>query len=255
MFNNSMKKALFLSLIFALGGCSGLPMSDSESFVAKEKLYHSTNNYNGLISLYREQLKTTEDNSVRYKLALTYYQKGDSQSSLDYLQPLLNEQNLYFQSATILQIRNLIQLQNYNEAISSASMLISKYPHNSEAYNLRGIANAQLGKYKNAEQDINSARNRFINDVIAINNLAMLKIINGDYKNAVNLLLPQYLNGAKEQRLVHNLVFALVKSGDTNYALDIIKKERLNTSPEDLVNALKKTEKVPNKVTTARYKK
>ncbi|MDG2915284.1 tetratricopeptide repeat protein [Bisgaard Taxon 10/6] len=252
MFNNSTKKVLFLSLIFALGGCSVLPMSQSESIAAKEKLYQSTNNYSGLISLYREQLKTEENNAVRYKLALAYYQKGDSQSSLDYLQPLLDEKNIYFTSATVLQIRNLIQLKKYHEAIDLSTMLINKHPHISEAYNLRGIANAQLGNYKSAEQDIHAARKHFINDVIAINNLAMLKIINGEYRGAVNLLLPQYLNGVKEQRLVHNLVFALVKSGDTDYALDIIKKENLNTSPKDLVNALKNTEKVGNTGTPVR---
>ena len=73
----------------------------------------------------------------------------------------------------------------------------------------------------------------------------MLSILNNDYRNATNLLLPQYLNGSKDSRLIHNLVFALVKAGDTEYALDIIRKEHLNSSPEDLVNALQKTEKSP----------
>ena len=76
----------------------------------------------------------------------------------------------------------------------------------------------------------------------------MLSIVNGDYRNAVSLLLPQYLNGVREQRLVHNLIFALVKNNDIDYAKDIIVKENINSSPDDLINALKKTERVSNNI-------
>ncbi|HDR1392220.1 TPA: NrfG protein, partial [Pasteurella multocida] len=110
-------------------------------------------------------------------------------------------------------------------------------------------AYAQNGNLVNARNDINKAREFFINDNVAINNLAMLNIINGDFNNAVSLLLPQYLNGVKNSRLIHNLVFALVKNGDLDYAKDIIVKERLNTSPDDLINALKKTTHVSKGVT------
>ena len=99
-----------------------------------------------------------------------------------------------------------------------------------------------------ARQNISKARELFINDVVAINNIAMLSIVNGDYRNATELLLPQYLNGVKDQRLIHNLVFALVKSGDVNYAKDIIIKERLNTSPDSLIEALQKAERSPRAV-------
>ena len=93
-----------------------------------------------------------------------------------------------------------------------------------------------------------SARENFISDNVAINNLSMLNILNGEYGNAVNLLLPQYLNGQREPRMIYNLVFALVKSGDLDYAKDIITKERLNSSPDDLINALQKTERTAQTV-------
>ncbi|HDR0893730.1 TPA: NrfG protein, partial [Pasteurella multocida] len=62
--------------------------------------------------------------------------------------------------------------------------------------------------------------------------------------NAVSLLMPQYINGIRERRVIHNLVFALIKSGDIEYAKDIIRKEQLNTSPDDLVKALIKAEPI-----------
>lgn len=248
MYSNLTKKTLFPILVMLLTACSTLqqmtaPSTSSTDIVSKEKLYESTNNYNGLISLYREVLKNGEDPSIRYKLSQSYYKKGDSHSALLYLEPLTNDPQ-FLEKATILKVKSLVQLKQYNDAISEASFLLTRYPNSVDTYNTRGVAYAQIGKLNDAKNDFSKARELFINDIVAINNLAMLNIINGDYKNAVQLLLPQYLNGEKEQRLVHNLVFALVKSDEIDYATDIIKKERLNTSPEDLINALRKTEKV-----------
>ncbi|WP_424405644.1 tetratricopeptide repeat protein [Pasteurella sp. PK-2025] len=249
MFSKLTKNALLCSLIIAISACStfsqhkNVKAGDKESIATKETLYESTGNYNGLISLYRDVLKNKEDPQVRYKLAEAYYAKGDSASSLLYLEPLLTGDAQVNDFARILQVKNLIQKGQYKEAVSTASTILAKSARNGEVYNLRGIAFAQLGNLQNAQEDINKAREFFINDVVAVNNLAMVHIINGDYRNASALLLPQYLNGVKEPRLVHNLVFALVKSGDLDYAKDIIVKERLNSSPDDLINALKKTER------------
>ena len=244
----SISKILFCSVILTLVGCSSMSSPSHQDISAKEKLYESTKNYNALISLYRTELKHNENPITRYKLANSYYYSGDSQSSLLYLEPLLKSKNQVSEKAGVLQLRNLIQLHDYQKTVSSADMLVKQYPNNGEIYNLRGIAFANLGKLNEARNDINRAREFFINDTIAINNLAMLSIINGDYRNASEILLPQYLNGVKDQKLVHNLVFALVKSGDIDYAKDIIRKERLNTSPESLVEALQKTERVSSAV-------
>lgn len=246
MYSKSLKTVLVCSLAITLSACSNLTTSSgSQSIEVKEKFYESTKNYNALISLYRDSLKKNEDPNIRYKLAESYYQANDSRSSLLYLKPLLERNDVFKEKALLLQVKNNVQLSDYNEAMQNVNTLLSYAPNNGEAYNLRGIVFAHKGKLQDAFNDINRARELFITDIVAINNLAMLSIINGDYHNASELLLPQYLNGSKDSRLIHNLVFALVKQGDTSYALDIIRKEKLNTSPEDLVNALSKTERIP----------
>ncbi|GJH42869.1 nonspecific tight adherence protein D [Pasteurella canis] len=245
MFSKVAKKASLCIFVLSIVGCSANNMQKNlspESVTAKETLYESTQNYSALISLYRDVLKTKEDPAIRYKLAQTYYQRGDSNSSSLYLSPLLTDNSQIGTQAKTLQVKNLIQLQQFAEAISVANDLLAKSPNDGEIYNLRGIAYAQNGNLTQARNDITKAREFFINDNVAVNNLAMLSIINGDFNNAVSLLLPQYLNGIREPRLIHNLVFALVKNGNIDYAKDIIVKERLNTSPDDLINALKKTE-------------
>ncbi|WP_101775979.1 tetratricopeptide repeat protein [Pasteurella oralis] len=244
MFSKLTKKTAICILVLSVIGCSTnvhQKTMSSEAIAAKETLYESTQNYSALTSLYRDILKNKEDPVIRYKLAKTYYQRGDSKSSLLYLVPLLSDTSKLGVQAKTLQVKNLIQLSQFSEAISVATDLLNQHPNDGEVYNLRGIAYAQNGNLSQARTDINKAREFFINDSVAINNLAMLNIINGDFSNAVSLLLPQYLNGIREPRLIHNLVFALVKNGNFDYAKDIIVKERLNTSPDDLINALKKT--------------
>ncbi|WGE68163.1 tetratricopeptide repeat protein [Actinobacillus equuli subsp. haemolyticus] len=246
--SSKLLKTIFVSTVFlSLSACSSLTTSSStaQNLDQQERLYQDTKNYSALISLYREQLQLHQEPQLQYKLAKSYYLAGDSKSSLLYLEPLRFSQLSFNDDVELLYIRNQIQAGDYNEAYLAASDLVALSPKNSEAYNLRGISSAQLGKLADAEKDLNKSRELFIHDTIAINNLAMLSILNNDYKNAVNLLLPQYLNGSTDSRLIHNLVFALVKAGDTEYALDIIRKEKLNSSPEDLVNALKKTKKSP----------
>ena len=52
------------------------------------------------------------------------------------------------------------------------------------------------------------------------------------------LLLPLYLKGKKDRQLIHNLVFALVQSGDQRSARDIVTTEKLAADPERLIAAL-----------------
>ena len=251
MYSKSLKNVLLCSIILSVTACSAVlnkrPLS-TDKITAKETLYQSTNNNDALIAMYRDVLKNKEDPVTRYKLSEIYYKKGDSNSSLLYLKPLLTNGGQLTEKAKIFQARNLSQLKRYQEALEVENGLLTSTPKNGEVYNLRGVTYALMGNPNKANEDINKAREYFLNDAVAVNNLAMLNIVNGDYRNAVSLLLPQYLNGIREQRLVHNLIFALVKNNDIDYAKDIIVKENINSSPDDLINALKKTERVPSNI-------
>lgn len=251
MYSKSIKTVLFCGMVLSVTACSVIlnkkPLS-ADKVTAKETLYQSTQNNDALINMYRDVLKNKEDPVIRYKLAETYYKKGDSSSSLLYLKPLLANAGNLTEKAKILQARNLNQLKRYQEALEVENSLLAASPKNGEVYNIRGVTYALMNNPNKASEDINKAREYFLNDAVAVNNLAMLSIVNGDYRNAVSLLLPQYLNGVREQRLVHNLIFALVKNNDIDYAKDIIIKENINSSPDDLINALKKTERVANNI-------
>ncbi|MCW9698093.1 tetratricopeptide repeat protein [Avibacterium sp. 20-129] len=243
MFSKTMRLCTLLSAALLLSACSQSVFTkfNQQDISVKEKFYLSSNNYRELISLYRESLKQKEEPAIRYKLAESYYSIGDSRSSQLYLEPLLTskDKKANVQDALLLQIKNNLHSGDYRQAVENADNMLLSYPNNGEAYNLLGIAYAKLGDYKQAKDNFNKARSYFVDDVKVLNNLAMIDILQKNYAGAVDILLPQYTNGVKDNRLVHNLVFALVKKGDKKYALDIIEKENLSEAPEALVEELK----------------
>ncbi len=229
------------ALMLLLTGCTLTQKGTSAKELAyREDILLKANNYDGLIDFYRQQLKERESAAIRLKLARYYYLNNDSTSSLHYLEPLLENPG---EEVSLLQAKNLIVTGRYYEAVTVTDRLLQKKPKSAEAWNLRGIALAQQGQLNASASAIKQARGLFIADTIALNNLAVLEMVNGRYEEAVRLLLPQYLKGKKDRQLMHNLVFALVQMGDSRYARELIETEKLSTQPERLILALSQVEK------------
>lgn len=257
MLNKKHLKPLFLAgLITLVSACSShssyndvtqsnLNINNPTVFADREKFYQSTKNYQALIELYRARLSEEDQRdetnpALTYRLAQTYFAAKDYNSALTYLAPLLNNKN-YMEQALLLETKALIKLQRPAQALTVASQLINLYPKNADAYNNRAIAYSQLGKPAKAYIDFISARGHYLNDLVAINNLGMLSLVQGDYQNAVRLLMPEYLNGVRDKVLMHNLVFALVKAGKIEDAKNIIQNNQLSSFPDSLISALKAT--------------
>ncbi|HDL7423473.1 TPA: tetratricopeptide repeat protein [Yersinia enterocolitica] len=219
---------------FILSGCSNNNVSNKE-FYYRESILLKANNHAGLITLYRNKLKVKEDESIRLKLANAYYLTGDSKSSLYYLQPISHKENA---SIYMLQAKNLINNNNNDEAKIVVSKLLAISPNNAEAHNLNGIILANEGEIHKSEIAIEKSRALFISDEIAMNNLAVVAMLDDRYTDAVRILLPDYLAGKRGRLMLHNLVFSLVQLGDIQYAKKIIVAEKMSDNPDQLVLAL-----------------
>ncbi|WP_026017805.1 tetratricopeptide repeat protein [Yersinia enterocolitica] len=224
----------FLIFTFILSGCSNNNVSNKE-FYYRESILLKANNHAGLITLYRNKLKVKEDESIRLKLANAYYLTGDSKSSLYYLQPISHKENA---SIYMLQAKNLINNNNNDEAKIVVSKLLAISPNNAEAHNLNGIILANEGEIHKSEIAIEKSRALFISDEIAMNNLAVVAMLDDRYTDAVRILLPDYLAGKRGRLMLHNLVFSLVQLGDIQYAKKIIVAEKMSDNPDQLVLAL-----------------
>ncbi|EKN3528077.1 tetratricopeptide repeat protein [Yersinia enterocolitica] len=225
---------IFLIFTFILSGCSNNNVSNKE-FYYRESILLKANNHAGLITLYRNKLKVKEDESIRLKLANAYYLTGDSKSSLYYLQPISHKENA---SIYMLQAKNLINNNNNDGAKIVVSKLLAISPNNAEAHNLNGIILANEGEIHKSEITIEKSRALFISDEIAMNNLAVVAMLDDRYTDAVRILLPDYLAGKRGRLMLHNLVFSLVQLGDIQYAKKIIVAEKMSDNPDQLVLAL-----------------
>lgn len=223
---------LFISL---LSGCASNNGMSKDKLSYRENIFLKANNYGGLITLYREELKMKESDSVRLKLANAYYLAGDSKSSLYYLQPIVNKDN---ESFYLLLAKNLINNNDTVAAQLAVEKLLAISPKNAEAHNLNGITLANSGETDKAEAAFEKSRALFIADETAMNNLAVVAMLDDRYTDAVRILLPNYLAGKRNQLMLRNLVFSLIQLGDTQYAKKIIVAEKLAENPDELLLAL-----------------
>ena len=231
----SKKITMGLLCVALLSGCVQRTPTSTSDMNYQEDILLKAKNYNGLINLYRSWLKKKEDPAARLKLARYYYQSGDYKSSIYFMQPLFKTPDL---NVYTLQAQNMIALGDYPQAIRVTEKMLQREPQSAEAYNLKGIALAQSGELTEGYAAIEKSRSLFIADDVAINNMAMIAILDHRYQDAVSLLLPQYLRGRKQSQLLHNLVLSLVKVGDRRYARDIIQNESLSEKSDELIDAL-----------------
>ena len=229
------RSGLLVACAILLSACVERPLKTTNADNFQEEILLKAKNHSGLIALYRSQLKKKENPQVRLKLAQYYYQTGDYKSSLEYLQPLHNTPNI---AVSLLRAKNRVALGDYALALQLTDRIMQREPNNAEAWNLHGIALALSGKRDEGQRAIEQARALFIADEVALNNLAVIALMEQRYQDVVELLLPQYLHGKKQSNLLHNLVLSLVKSGNRYYARKIIQSENLSDRPDALIDAL-----------------
>ncbi|CNC50295.1 putative tight adherance operon protein [Yersinia frederiksenii] len=231
-FNTSIIVSTFILLI---SGCSWNDKTSQDDFTYRESILTKANNHGGLITLYRDKLKIKEDDNIRLKLANSYYLSGDSKSSLYYLKPIAHKQS---ESIYLLQAKSLINEGNNTDARIIVNKLLEISPSSAEAHNINGIILANSGEMAKAENAIERSRALFISDETAMNNLAVIAILDNRYADAVRILLPSYLAGKRNSLMLHNLVFSLIKLGDKKYAKKIITAEKISKEPDELILAI-----------------
>ncbi|MEN9532721.1 MAG: hypothetical protein RIQ83_1945 [Pseudomonadota bacterium] len=234
----SVKILLLSASLLMLSGCANngmTPLTEQQDSSYHEDILIKANNYPGLVDFYRAELAKKETPELSYKLAHSYYMLGNHTEALRYITPLLDKNIPQYH---LLAAKIYVQSGYYGNAIHSAQKTITLDPKNSEAYNIMGIANAYKGKLAESKGYIDKARANYISDSTAINNLAVLAMLSGDYQQSVTLLFPEYMRGNRDTKLVHNLVFSLVKVGDRKFAKKIIEEEKVASNVDLLLNAL-----------------
>ncbi|MBX4133812.1 tetratricopeptide repeat protein [Frischella sp. Ac48] len=236
-------KYLFIfAILVIMTGCQN--SSFNRDLAEDQKIYilETTKNYGGLIEIYKTQLKHSDSEKTRYKLAQAYYLSMDYDSAERVLNPIIaktkNDNVLVLYGRVLSEIK----IPRYREAIKYLEQALQFNPKNGEAYNLKGIVEVKLGQYDAARYSFNKSRELFYDENKVLNNLATLSIMDKDYLTAYNYLNILYNKGYRNKTVLHNLLFTLVKLDKLTIAKQFCIEHKISKQPTILIEELKKVE-------------
>ena len=191
-------------------GTANISLSQSS-----EILLQAAENHSALIELYKQQLKNTSDQNINtetlLKLGKAYLASGDPESTLFYIEPLINAGG--DAELMLLKSRALFELGNLDDALGAARVAHNFNTEDPNIPNMLGLIYASTGELEEARSSFMQARAGLLDDQTVKNNLAMLDILENNYVSAVERLMPLYNAGQADERIKANLVFALIKGG------------------------------------------
>ncbi|WP_299141538.1 lipopolysaccharide assembly protein LapB [uncultured Vibrio sp.] len=211
-----------LLTLSVLAGCQSAP-SQQDLQLGDVTSMEKVNNYDGLISYYKSQLEQgSEDPKVKEKLAWAYFHKGDIESADFYVQHLQKEgfenPNLYQLEGQVFDAKNDI-----GSAITAYLASIEAGNRTGQIHVLLGVSYTKVGKYDEAQQQLNQARLRGYDDVVVKNNIAMIQMANGEYQQAIQTLAPVLKEDPANKTVKANLAIALMKTQQIDSAKKLLK--------------------------------
>lgn len=245
-----MRKNLLLGLsVFVFAGCSAViaPKDILSDRLTEERVYTAVKNYPELIKINKEKLAKKDNEKNRLALANNYYEIGDFNSALYYIDPLLKKDKSA--GAWLLNAKIYDSLNKTDDALKSANACLKLEPKNAQCFNLLGISQTKKSELKQANESLLKAKALFLDDEVVNNNLAVNEMKLGNYKAAIAYLEPLYDRGIRKPRIINNLVLAYAKNGDKDKALKVIEKENLSAFPKlflekvSKINTINKTKK------------
>ena len=211
-----------LLTLSVLAGCQSAP-SPQDLQLGDVTSMEKVKNYDGLISYYKSQLEQgSEDPDVKEKLAWAYFYKGDIESADFYVQHLQKQgfenPNLYQLKGQVFDAKNDIE-----SAISAYLASIDAGNRTGQIHVLLGVSYTKVGKYDEAQKELNQARLRGYDDVVVKNNIAMIQMANGEYQQAIQTLAPVLKADPVNKTVKANLAIALMKNQQIDSAKKLLK--------------------------------
>ena len=230
------------SMLLFVVGCQNSTLKYNVDEQQKIYINETTKNYGGLIELYKQRLQRADTEDTRHKLARAYYQSNDFQAVKRVLEPIIKKTKN--DGILILYGHVESRLGHNDTALEYLNKAIEINSKNGEAYNVKGIVLLKKRQYDAARYAFNEARDNFYDENKVTNNLAMLSILNKEYSEAYNHLNILYTKGYRDQTILHNLLFTLVKLDKMQLAKSFCITHKLSNEPDILVQELKRIEPI-----------
>ncbi len=230
------------SVILFIVGCQNSTLKYDMNEQQKIYINETTKNYGGLIELYKQRLKREDTEDTRHKLAKVYYLSNDFNAVKRVLDPIIK--NTENDGILILYGHVESRLGHNDAALKYLNRAIEINSKNGEAYNVKGIVLLKKKQYDAARFAFHEARDNFYDENKVTNNLAMLSILNKEYSEAYKQLNILYTKGYRDQTILHNLLFTLVKLDKMQLAKSFCVAHRLSNEPDILVQELRQIEPI-----------
>ncbi|PWI35232.1 hypothetical protein DI392_02905 [Vibrio albus] len=225
-----------LLLAFLVGACASgnstiQAQADQVRSESKEQILLNTANREQLITFYKQQLKENYSTETRIKLIEAYLESGDTESASFHLTEIESDEE-HAAKIVFLKARVAYLSGNYLEAYQYAQTALSLSASYPEAENLMGLIQAERGELVSAREHFLSARRHYYDDAIIKNNLAVIDLIEENYRSAVQRLQPLYLKTGGDTQITSNLLIAYAKLGEYKAVREILKEQ--DYSEEDI---------------------
>ncbi|MEZ9784700.1 hypothetical protein BCT61_02745 [Vibrio breoganii] len=236
-------KFIIIFLGFLLGGCSSTSHTTEEQTVQQ---FTVSKNYAGLVDFYKQKvIDDRNDWQAQQDLADAYLKNGDLESADFYIQRVLDLSKKPTASAYFIKGQVLARNLDFTNSLVQYSKAIDMGLDSGDVYMQRGISLAQTKQYSKAIDSFNQARLRGYDDVAIKNNIAMVRIYEGDFQAAVDILLPLYEQDSSNELVNSNLKLSALKLDESQQEVypvvdDPIKVETFDNQE----NASLKTEEV-----------
>lgn len=228
------------SVLFFVVGCQNSTLRYDINEQQKIYINETTKNYGGLIDLYKQRLKRADTEDTRHSLAKVYYLTNDYQAVKRVLDPIIKKTKN--DGIFILYGHVESRLGHNDTALEYLNKAIEINNKNGEAYNVRGIVQLKKRQYDAARYSFHEARENFYDENKVTNNLAMLSILTKEYSEAYKQLNILYTKGYRDQTILHNLLYTLVKLDKIQLARSFCVGHKLSSEPDILIQELKQIE-------------
>ena len=230
------------SMLFFVVGCQNSTVKYNMNEQQKIYINETTKNYGGLIEIYKQRLKREDTEETRHKLARAYYLSNDFNAVKRVLEPIIK--NTKNDGILILYGHVESRLGHNDTALEYLNRAIEIDSKNGEAYNVKGIVLLKKRQYDAARFAFHEARENFYDENKVTNNLAMLSILNKEYSEAYKQLNILYTKGYRDQTILHNLLFTLVKLDKLQLAKSFCIAHKLSNEPDILIQELRRIEPI-----------
>lgn len=235
------KKILILSASFIFVACSSI----NKELQLQEELLVSSGDNEQLVEFYK--LNLLENPEFKVKLVNLYLDMDDIKSAELY-------RNTYDDSDLNIaeNIYSIARISYEKNALSESKKALEKYVdkggNRAKYHLLNGKIYAKQRRYARAVEEFEMSRTLGVSDRESSNNIAVVKLMQGQYSEATKILLNLYLENPNDNRVRSNLIIASVKSGRPDIALDALKKTNSEPQAKSQLATLMKSVSKQNKL-------